>query len=206
MNVVMLNVSEIKPYENNPRINDKAVDKVAESIKQYGWQQPIVVDKNYVIVAGHSRYAAAKKLGMEIVPVQVASDLTDDMVRSYRISDNMTNTFAQWDFPKLNIELDCIPDNLFTGFAVGEVFEEIDLGEVNKSLNITSVVKAPQPETTPKTISETPKEIMSLFPSQAAKKDIIHTLVVRTKSKDRLAKMEEVVKSLLSDDDVLKFI
>lgn len=82
MRVEMVNISDIKPYKRNPRKNENAVDKVAESIKQFGWQQPIVVDKDGVIIVGHTRYKAAKKLGFTEVPVLWATDLTEEQVRA----------------------------------------------------------------------------------------------------------------------------
>lgn len=95
----------IRPYEKNPRKNDDAVDKVAESIREFGFRQPIVVDKAGVIIAGHTRYRAAKKLGLQTVPVVVASDLTEEQVKAYRLADNKTAEFSGWDFDLLNQEL-----------------------------------------------------------------------------------------------------
>ena len=88
MKVQEMNIDEVKPYENNPRVNDKSVDDVAKSIKEFGWQQPIVVDKDNVIIVGHTRWKAAKKLGMKKVPVVVASNLTPEQVKAYRLADN----------------------------------------------------------------------------------------------------------------------
>lgn len=105
MNYEELALNELKPYERNPRKNDRAVDGVAESIKQFGFKQPIVVDKNNVIVAGHTRYKAAKKLGLTIVPVVRADDLTEKQVKAYRILDNKLNELSYWDFDLLDVEL-----------------------------------------------------------------------------------------------------
>ena len=98
-------ISEVKPYENNPRNNDSAVEATANSIQEFGWQQPIVVDKNHVIIAGHTRYKAAKKLDMKEVPVVVASSLTPKQVKALRLADNKTGEIAEWDFGLLNDEL-----------------------------------------------------------------------------------------------------
>ena len=98
MDVQMMSIKDVKPYEKNPRINDNAVEAVANSIKEFGWRQPIVVDKDNVIIAGHTRWKAAKKLKMKEVPVIVASDLSEDQVRAYRIADNSTGGIATWDF------------------------------------------------------------------------------------------------------------
>ena len=90
---------DIKPYpENNPPINDAAVDAVAASIQEFGFRQPIVVDADGVIICGHTRYKAALKLGLEKVPVHVAKDLTPEQIKAYRIADNKTAELADWDY------------------------------------------------------------------------------------------------------------
>lgn len=99
-------ISSVKPYEKNPRKNDKAVDGVAESIKQFGFKQPIVIDKNGVIVAGHTRYKAALKLGLDTVPCVRADDLTQKQIKAYRILDNKLNELSSWDFETLGEELE----------------------------------------------------------------------------------------------------
>lgn len=98
-------IGEIKPYINNPRYNEQAVFGVAASIKAYGFQQPIVVDRNMVIIVGHTRYKAAKLLGLEFVPVAFADDLTDAQARAYRLADNRTAEFAAWNEEELTGEL-----------------------------------------------------------------------------------------------------
>lgn len=110
MNINWVMLDEIHPYENNPRHNDDAVQYVANSIKEFGWKQPIVVDKDGVIIAGHTRYKAAQKLGLEKVPVITADDLTEEQVKAYRLADNKTGEFAQWDMDLLNQELEDILD------------------------------------------------------------------------------------------------
>lgn len=105
MQVTMRKVSDVKPYEKNPRRNDGAVDAVAASIKEFGFQQPIVVDKDGVIIAGHTRYKAAKKLKCDTVPVVVADDLTEEQVKAYRLADNKSGELAGWDFAMLQDEL-----------------------------------------------------------------------------------------------------
>lgn len=102
----VLKLSEIVPYENNARKNDKAVKDVAESIKQCGYIAPIIVDENNVILAGHTRYKALKKLGYKEVTVRKVSGLTDEQKRKYRLLDNKTNELADWDFEKLKDEID----------------------------------------------------------------------------------------------------
>ena len=106
MIVEELSIESVRPYEKNPRKNDKAVDGVAESIKQFGFKQPIVIDKNGVIVAGHTRYKAALKLGFDTVPCVRADDLTQKQIKAYRILDNKLNELASWDFEMLGEELE----------------------------------------------------------------------------------------------------
>ena len=110
LSVSYIPIKDITPYENNPRRNEDAVSKVADSIREFGWQQPIVVDSNNVIIVGHTRYKAALELGMTQVPVHVATELTEEQVRAYRLVDNKTNEFAEWDFTKLQDELSSIDD------------------------------------------------------------------------------------------------
>lgn len=125
MKVQNVNIDTIKPYENNPRDNDDAVGGVAESIKSFGWQQPIVVDKNNVIIVGHTRYKAAQKLNLKEVPIVVADKLSDDQVKAYRLADNKTGENAIWDNKKLIKELDGLSDQLYTGFKESSVFEDV---------------------------------------------------------------------------------
>ena len=105
MKIEELSVEAIKPYEKNPRKNDGSVNGVAESIKQFGFQQPIVIDKSGVIVAGHTRYKAVLKLGLATVPCVRADQLTAKQVKAYRILDNKLNELSTWDFPTLEAEL-----------------------------------------------------------------------------------------------------
>lgn len=126
MRVEMVNISDIKPYKRNPRKNENAVDKVAESIKQFGWQQPIVVDKDGVIIVGHTRYKAAKKLGFTEVPVLWATDLTEEQVRAYRLADNKTNELAEWDMTLLYKELASIIDINMADFGFAEALDELE--------------------------------------------------------------------------------
>ena len=105
MNIIEKNLKDIKPYEKNPRKNDNAVEYVANSIKEFGFQQPIVIDKNNVIVCGHTRYKASKKLGLEKVPCVVADDLTDEQIKAYRLADNKVSEKSEWDFDLLQDEL-----------------------------------------------------------------------------------------------------
>lgn len=102
-------IGDVKPYENNPRDNDGAVEATANSIKEFGWQQPIVVDKDMVIIAGHTRLKAAKQLGLKHVPIVVA-DLSEEQAKAYRLADNKTGELADWDMGLLDDELAEIAD------------------------------------------------------------------------------------------------
>ena len=110
MDIINIALKDLKPYENNPRKNDDAVKYVAESIKEFGFKVPIVIDKDNVIVAGHTRYKAAKKLGMTEIPCIIADDLTDEQIKAFRLADNKVAEKAEWDFDLLNTELDDIID------------------------------------------------------------------------------------------------
>lgn len=110
MDIINIALKDLKPYENNPRKNDDAVKYVAESIKEFGFKVPIVIDKNNVIVAGHTRYKAAKKLKMSEVPCIIADDLTDEQIKAFRLADNKVAEKAEWDFDLLNTEIDGIID------------------------------------------------------------------------------------------------
>ena len=113
-------LSEIRPYENNPRINDDAVDDVVESIKQCSYIAPIVIDEEGVILAGHTRYKALTKLGYQECDVIIASGLTEEQKKKYRLYDNKTAEFASWDQKKLAEEL-CDVD--FCGYDFGQPVE-----------------------------------------------------------------------------------
>lgn len=122
MNIQDISIKDLKPYEKNPRHNDQAVDYVAESIKQFGFKVPIVVDKDNVIVAGHTRYKAAKKLGINVVPCIIADDLTEEQIKAFRLADNKVSEIADWDMDLLSEELDDIfnLDMEAFGFDLGE--------------------------------------------------------------------------------------
>ena len=110
MQIEMLKVDQIHPYENNPRKNDDAVDRVAASIDQFGFKVPIVIDKDGVIVCGHTRLKAAKKLKLQEVPCVRADDLTEEQIKAYRLADNKVGEAAEWDLDLLDEELDGIYD------------------------------------------------------------------------------------------------
>lgn len=125
MQIVYRHVSDLIPYVNNARKNDHAVDAVASSIKNYGFKQPIVIDSQGEVVAGHTRLKAAKKLNMDQVPCIIADDLTPAQIKAYRIADNKVAELSEWDMELLKVELEDIEG--FTGFKVDELenlFEE----------------------------------------------------------------------------------
>lgn len=105
MEIIEKKVVELVPYENNPRNNAEAVEYVANSIREFGFKNPIIIDRNNVIVAGHTRLLAAKSLGMETVPCIMADDLTDEQVRAFRIADNKVSEFSTWEQAMLDLEL-----------------------------------------------------------------------------------------------------
>lgn len=111
MDIKTKRLDEIKPYERNPRKNDAAVKYVAESIRQFGFKVPIVIDRNNVIVCGHTRYAAAKLLGFDELPCVVADDLTDKQIRAFRLADNKVAEKAEWDYELLDFEIDDLSDD-----------------------------------------------------------------------------------------------
>lgn len=131
MQVVATSIDDIKPYENNPRDNDDAVDAVANSIKEFGWQQPIVVDADGVIIAGHTRYKAAKKLGLDQVPVVIADKLNKEQVKAYRLADNKSGELATWDDELLENELVGIDDIDMAQFGFDELSDASDDANVN---------------------------------------------------------------------------
>lgn len=117
MEYVKKRLADIKPYENNPRINDDAVDDVVESIRQCSYIAPIVIDEDGVILAGHTRYKALRKLGYEECDVIVIAGLSEDQKKKYRLYDNKTAEFASWDQKKLSEELSDVD---FLGYDFGQ--------------------------------------------------------------------------------------
>ena len=126
LKIIEKKLQDIKPYEKNPRKNNEAVKYVAESIRQFGFKVPIVIDVNNVIVCGHTRYKACKELGLEKVPCVVADDLTDEQIRAYRLADNKVSEQSQWDLDLLGGELADILDIDMSdfGFDIPDVEEE----------------------------------------------------------------------------------
>jgi ParB-like chromosome segregation protein Spo0J len=132
LKIEYVSIDSIEPYQNNPRDNDDAVDAVARSIQEFGFKVPIILDGNNEIVAGHTRYKAALKLGLTEVPVIRADDLTPEQVRAFRIADNQTASLADWNYELLGIELAALRDMEFDlsllAFPEDELAELLDTG------------------------------------------------------------------------------
>lgn len=129
MKIINLKIDVLKPYDKNPRKNKEAVKYVAESIKEFGFKQPIVIDKNNVIVCGHTRLLAAKQLGLKEVPCILADDLTEEQINAYRLVDNKTNEFAEWDNELLKEELFKLPSLNMKLFGFEEEQKEEQIAE-----------------------------------------------------------------------------
>lgn len=125
MEIIYKNINELIPYDNNPRLNDEAVEYVKNSIKEFWFKVPIVIDKDNVIIAGHTRIKASKELGIKDIPCIIADDLTEEQVKAFRLVDNKVSEQAGWDFELLDEELnDLNMDMEEFGF---EKLESIDL-------------------------------------------------------------------------------
>jgi len=134
MNISTVKIDTIVPYIRNPRKNDQAIDKVAGSIKEFGWKQPIVVDKDNVIIVGHTRYLAAQKLGIKEVPIIIAEDLNTQQIKAYRIADNKTAEFSSWNDEQLVLEIQELQDSDYNLQETGFTLDEIE--DLNKSNSI----------------------------------------------------------------------
>ena len=162
MKIEQWSIDRIRPYEKNPRRNDKAVQAVADSIKEFGFRQPIVVDGDGVIVVGHTRYKAALKLGLEKVPVHVAKDLTPQQARAYRLADNRSAEDSQWDIDLLPIELGELRDEGFdlklVGFTEKELTEYLRQFDTDLDDGETDAADTPETVRCPKCGHEFPLE------------------------------------------------
>lgn len=146
ISIVMRRIDDLTPYENNPRNNDMAVDAVAASIQQFGFKNPVIIDRDGVIVAGHTRYKAAKKLGIAEIPCVRADDLSDEQIKAFRIADNKTAELAEWNEDLLGKEMQGIIniDMRQFGFDIGED----ELGGALEDDKYTMKVDIPQYEIT----------------------------------------------------------
>jgi len=126
MKIEMRALDSIQPYENNPRINDSAVEAVMASIREFGFRQPIVLDEQGVMIVGHTRFKAAQRLGLEQLPVHVAIGLTPAQIKAYRLADNQTATIAEWDYNLLPLELTDLQSLDFDLGLLGFSEDELD--------------------------------------------------------------------------------
>ena len=131
MEIVYKKLNELKPYENNPRINDKAVEYVKNSIKEFGFKVPMVVDKNNVIIAGHTRYKASMELGLDEVPCVIADDLTEEQVNAFRLADNKVSEKSEWNYDLLDEELENILDIDMEEFGFLKIEDDFDLNDLD---------------------------------------------------------------------------
>lgn len=136
MNIIEKHLNELKPYERNPRINDMSVENVANSIKEFGFKVPLVIDKNNVIVTGHTRYKAAEMLGYDTVPCIIADDLTEEQVKAFRLVDNKVSETSEWDEALLQLEMFDIKTIDLTdfGFDIDDDIDEDNQKENKRSL------------------------------------------------------------------------
>ena len=140
MNIVKIKVEDLIPYINNPRNNENAVDKVASSIKEFGFQSPIIVNKNNVVLAGHTRLLASKKLGLDEVPC-IITDLSEAKEKGYRIADNKVAEYSKWDYDLLNVELEQLEELDFDMSDFGFIkFDGFEMGiELKRLIGVIGI-------------------------------------------------------------------
>ena len=127
MNIFNIDIDKIIPYINNPRNNEEAIDKVASSIQEFGFKVPIIIDENNVVVTGHTRLLASKKLGLKTVPCVIADDLTEAQIKAFRIADNKVSEYSKWDEELLKIELEQLEEMNFNLDTVDIDYSDFDL-------------------------------------------------------------------------------
>lgn len=188
--IIEKKVADLIPYENNARINDGAVDAVANSIKEFGIKNPIIIDRDNVIVCGHTRIKACEKLGIETVPCVVADDLTDEQIKAFRIADNSTAQIAEWDLEKLQAELENIDMNMVQ-FGLQEQIEEIEKsldndygeeftlpdGDKSEICQMTFTLHERQAELIKEAIKEVKNDIIETFGNQNGNGNALYEVV-----------------------------
>ena len=144
MNITDVKIDDITPYHDNPRVNTDAINVVKKSLSEFGFQQPLVLDKDNIIIVGHTRFAAAKELGFTDVPCFIADNLSDEKIKAYRIMDNKSAEYASWNYGLLTKEitdlLESDYDLEFTGFT------DVELEDMGFDMNLESFVEEPQSE------------------------------------------------------------
>ncbi|MDQ0291028.1 DNA modification methylase [Oligosphaera ethanolica] len=154
LKIIQMPIGNLRPYDKNPRVNDDAIGPVAKSISEFGFRSPIVVDKDNVIICGHTRLKAAQKLGLAMVPVHVAADLSPEQVKALRLADNRTSELSRWDLELLGLEVEDLEQLNFSIEEFG--FSELELNQI---FGEKDPVK--QGKTNPDDIPETPQEPVS---------------------------------------------
>ena len=192
-----LEIEKITPYAKNPRKNQD-IDKVASSIKEYGFQQPIVLDKDNIIIVGHTRFSAAKKLGLKKVPCLIADKLTDSQVKAYRIADNRVAEESKWDNELLNLELIELQKDNIDLENLG--FENAELEKIF-STNDPLFVSPLQAET-----QEIPQEIEDFIPSQVRMIQLFLNSGSEPKFKDMISSLQDRYNTDNLTDTVFKAI
>lgn len=134
MQIEYKKLSELNPYKNNPRKNDQAVDAVANSIREFGFKVPVVICKNGEIIAGHTRYKAAKKLKLKEIPCIIADDLTDEQIKAFRLADNKVGELAEWNLDMLDVELDGITEIDMEQFGFFEEQNESERDDISETI------------------------------------------------------------------------
>lgn len=163
MEIINKKIDELIPYEKNPRFNDDAVKYVANSIKEFGFKVPIIIDKNNIIVAGHTRLKASKELGLTEVPCIIADDLNKEQIKAFRLADNKVNEKAEWDFNLLDAELEDILDIDMNDFGFEEIEDnfdtefELEEGEKKSLVNMVFSLTQEQADFVEKMIKEMKK-------------------------------------------------
>jgi len=151
MKIETVKIEQLVPYARNPRDNSVSVDKVASSIQEFGFRQPIVVDENFVILAGHTRLLASKKLGLKEVPVHMAEGLSESKKKAFRIMDNRSSEDSEWDEELLSLELSDLEDSGFdlnmTGFTEEEINALLSLNDM--TVGLTDEDEVPEPPEDP---------------------------------------------------------
>lgn len=148
MNVIMKKINEISPYYNNPRNNKEAIEHVMNSIQQFGFKVPVVIDTNNIIVSGHTRYEASKRLNLKEIPCVIIEDLNEQQIKAFRIADNKVAERAEWDWDKLAEELDSIVDIDMEEFGFEDIIKghELDDFDLSYVADYKIYVKSEDPE------------------------------------------------------------